>query len=476
MFLELAKMGFMETESKEKFQLKHEDLSHVAEDALDLWSDDCLQRKETAEDLESIVLSQKGPIVIALNGKWGSGKTFFLDRFSKQYKRGKRTSVFFDAWQDDTLEDPLLALIGQLALAFPSGERHEECKEILRCVFRFIKATAANFCKAQTGLDLEALLNPPETFFALYQRGLEERKTIRESLTKLAQKNFEETGAPLLFVIDELDRCRPTFAVSLLERVKHLFSIPHVVFVIGADLEQLKHTIRSVYGDIDASNYLHRFLDIELALPEASPEKFVQMLCQKHQFANHKLGDRSYDFMWLVANQHHLSLREIEKSCRLSAFVSFSQNANGIDAPIFVVPAVVLKVRDEVRYRKFVEWNMAPRELVDLVFPGLTYDQLQYDSRIQNNLMWLLRIYASDAKSRYLNEIDEILSQNAQGHPIDKQSNAIPAFLASETDSTVAEFLESVQNQVKNFGQTINVRYTLQRISERLDFIGPENF
>ena len=34
----------------------------------------------------------------------------------------------------------------------------------------------------------------------------------------------------LVFFIDELDRCRPTFAIELLERIKHLFDIPALLY------------------------------------------------------------------------------------------------------------------------------------------------------------------------------------------------------------------------------------------------------
>ena len=461
----------MEPESKERLQLKYEDLSHAAADAVDLWSDDCLGRKETAENLESIVLSQNGPIVIALNGKWGSGKTFFLDRFAKQYRGNKRTSVFFDAWQDDTLEDPLLAMIGQLSQAFTSERLKKEFKAILSSVFRFLKTTATNVCKAQTGFDPEALLNPPDTFFDLYQEGLKAREELRKSLTHLAQKNFEETKAPLLFVIDELDRCRPTFAVSLLERVKHLLSIPHVVFVIGADLEQLKHTIRSVYGNIDVSNYLHRFLDVELMLPEVPRDAFINMLCRRRQFAKHQPGNDWCEMMKLIADCQQLSLREVEKCCRLSAFVSFAQDASEIDIPWLVVPAVVLKVRDERKYQKFLRWDVTPRELVELVYPHLTYHRFQMNARYLRDITRLLRYCALDPQSSYLNELKAICSRMQ----VDRHSTAVPAFLESASNQEVLSLLQAVKDSA-NGCASYDPRLILQKIAKRLDFIGPENF
>lgn len=67
-----------------------------------------------------------------------------------------------------------------------------------------------------------------------------------------------------MFFIDELDRCRPTFAIELLERIKHLFDIQNIVFVLSIDKEQLEASTAAAYGSaINAPEYLRRFIDLE---------------------------------------------------------------------------------------------------------------------------------------------------------------------------------------------------------------------
>ena len=74
---------------------------------------------------------------------------------------------------------------------------------------------------------------------------------------------------PIIFIIDELDRCRPSYAVELLEQVKHFFSVSGIVFVLSIDKVQLGHAVRGVYGNdrINADEYLRRFIDIEYSIP-----------------------------------------------------------------------------------------------------------------------------------------------------------------------------------------------------------------
>ena len=77
-----------------------------------------------------------------------------------------------------------------------------------------------------------------------------------------------EPQRPLVFFIDELDRCRPSFAIELLERVKHLFDVKNIVFVLSIDKKQLEAITAAVYGErIDALEYLRRFIDLDFYLP-----------------------------------------------------------------------------------------------------------------------------------------------------------------------------------------------------------------
>ena len=80
-------------------------------------------------------------------------------------------------------------------------------------------------------------------------------------------------GKPIVFIIDELDRCKPDFALELLEQVKHLFSVKGITFLLVTNREQLEESIKSKYGQgINPTNYLHKFINIWLTMPRASDE------------------------------------------------------------------------------------------------------------------------------------------------------------------------------------------------------------
>jgi predicted KAP-like P-loop ATPase len=47
-------------------------------------------------------------------------------------------------------------------------------------------------------------------------------KPFKAQLAEITKKEKK----PLVFIVDELDRCKPEFAIRLIERIKHFFDIP----------------------------------------------------------------------------------------------------------------------------------------------------------------------------------------------------------------------------------------------------------
>lgn len=109
-------------------------------------------------------------------------------------------------------------------------------------------------------------------------------KDFKKSLEQFIDKECE--NKPLVFIVDELDRCRPNYAVSILEQIKHFFSVKNIVFVLSIDKEQLGHAVKGVYGSdcIESDEYLRRFIDIEYSIPDPEPGKYLEFLYQYYKF------------------------------------------------------------------------------------------------------------------------------------------------------------------------------------------------
>lgn len=270
------------------------------------WVDDVLQRKKYADFLTQYLIAKKDPFVININAPWGSGKTFFIEHWCEDLKK-EHPCVLFNAWENDFSNDPLLSVISCIEkdlspLLSVTDKENNEIKNRFSSVGEYFKSIAPILVRAAVskaiGKDgLEELLQLNEKDSADVVEKVTEKliqnnkivekaiESFEKSLEELIEKltcNQEYLKKPLFIFIDELDRCRPLYAIELLERIKHLFGVPGIVFVIATDTEQLKHSVNAIYGSgFDSTTYLRRFFDQSYTLPLPDYVEFAKLLFQK---------------------------------------------------------------------------------------------------------------------------------------------------------------------------------------------------
>ncbi len=349
----------------------------------DPWGDDVLDRKDLAQRLTNLIRKQRAPFVISIDGRWGTGKTFLLHRWQKDLCSQDFKAIYFNAWQDDFSNDPLLGIIGQLSIHFKGGKLKEITGEVARYALPMLKANVISVLEKHSGLTLDVERQPSDrrSLIDAYLQNTATKDQLSVSLATMAQAVYDETGHPLVFIIDELDRCRPTFAIELLERVKHIFDVPHLVFVFGVNRVELVSALRSIYGEIDASTYLRRFFDMEFILPIVDPERFCQHLMQeyavaetfedKSQRARENVHNREFRELAggfpIVVGDMGLSLRDIDYCVRLIALVSRNLGAGHYMHPELLTLLVALKVVNPELYGEFVRRRTSAAEVINYV-------------------------------------------------------------------------------------------------------------
>jgi len=301
-------------------------------ESVDNWGDqDKLNRRETANFLSNFLIkryelaSRHGhadTFVLNVRADWGFGKTFFLKRWAKDLQKDFPV-VFFDSWENDFSEDPLIGFIAEINRALsdhftsiPLAERHlDRALSVGRKLIKPVGlAITSAITKQLAGLSLEKLSelyssedldekdeersgDEVSSLISKYaelalQEHLSKKETIsifKNRLGRLIEALQKEAGVqlPLFIFIDELDRCRPTYAIELLEALKHLFGVPGIYFVVATNLEQLGHSICAVYGEqFDSERYLKRFFDQEYLLPVPDSTQFAAFLFQRHSLSD----------------------------------------------------------------------------------------------------------------------------------------------------------------------------------------------
>ena len=331
------------------------------------WEDDALDRAQIADKLTNLIRDQRDPFVISIDGQWGTGKTFLLKRWQKALENEDFRVIYFNAWEDDFCDDPLLSIIGQLSEYFKKGKLKEIAGKIGETAILLLKNNMLSVIEKATGIKLEVDLNNRD----LLQEYLNQRVTkdcLKEHLKELSAEVVKETNHPLVFIIDELDRCRPTFAIELLERVKHIFDVPDLVFVFGVNRDELCKSLTSIYGEIDASVYLRRFFDMEFMLPEVDSEQFCRSLMDKFRIKEffHTLSTGAYaeihrpDYNDLsrsfpiLCSRLALSLRDIDYCVRLVALVGKNLQDSHTLYPGLLSLLIPLKFKNPTLYRQFI--------------------------------------------------------------------------------------------------------------------------
>ncbi len=249
---------------------------------------DLLNRKEAVENLTRLVGNLHGPCVLSVDAAWGFGKTTFMKIWAQHLRNRGFPVIEFNAWETDFSENPFLTLSTELTECLNSrqaevtGNTIEELKNATRDVIHWVVPSATRLLASQiplVGSEIgEKIASLAEEALSFQSEARKSVKGFRQVLHCSARELSEASrGRPLMVMIDELDRCRPTYAVELLETAKHLFSVDHIIFVLAVNCSQLAHSIKAVYGnDFDADGYLRRFFDVDFKLPKPERKAFIE--------------------------------------------------------------------------------------------------------------------------------------------------------------------------------------------------------
>lgn len=307
---------------------------------------DIFGRKSIGEGLTNVITRVEDPLVIAVDSEWGNGKTTFLKMWAGSLRAEGFPVVFFDSYEHDYADDAFTALASEIvALAKkkkkdkdPTSKKFVEkslgaAKILLRSGIKVgVKLGTAGVLEAadfggiakDIGKELSGLED--KYLGEIITKKEEERSALqafREALESLPRLLVDEAGVeskPLVIIIDELDRCRPPFALQVLERMKHFFSVTGVHFVLGVHLGQLRNSVEAVYGkSIDANKYLQKFIHLSIPLVDSAlhphqrtTAKFIDYLISSLQIQTQRT-DFIKECLKHVSRTRPLSLRAIER-------------------------------------------------------------------------------------------------------------------------------------------------------------------
>lgn len=259
--------------------------------------ENCLfDRKRYSDILQNLINNYSDGFVLSINNSWGTGKTTFIKMFDQDIKNNDFETIYFNAWENDFETDPLVSIIGELK-SLKSG-LDTNFEKVVANGAKLLLTTSTSFLKYRASKIFgEDVLNIFENLIEKSQEIAEDeinnfserKKTINEF--KKSLHNYitsRETNKPIVFIIDELDRCKSDYAVNFLENIKHFFSLSGFVFILSIDKIQLSGAIKGYYGSesIDTDEYLKKIIDIELSLPYPDLGVYFKQKMKSFQIKN----------------------------------------------------------------------------------------------------------------------------------------------------------------------------------------------
>lgn len=277
---------------------------------------DLFGKSDLASGMSNLVATVEDPLVIAFDGQWGSGKTTFLKMWAGELRKAGHPVIFFDAFENDYVEDAFAALAREIVELAEEKETaqgtvaqtiKEKATDLGALLFKgaakvgmkvAVRAATAGMASADDfkgvvediGKEVEGAAEAyMEQLLDQPRKQKEVAESFRSALANLpallSPPEAEEKQKPLVFIIDELDRCKPHFALALLERIKHFMAVPNVHFVLGVHLTQLQSSVSYAYGsNIDAGAYLQKFINLTILNVEGVEDRRRTDL---HKYAEH---------------------------------------------------------------------------------------------------------------------------------------------------------------------------------------------
>lgn len=358
------------------------------------FSSDKLKRGESAEILTQLLSLIEEPFVLSVTSPWGTGKTTFVKMWEQYLKNQGFECLYFNAWESDFNTDPLIPLIGEIQAEIISQldeskskakEYFDKAKRISGTLARRALPAAAKIATAGV-LDLDNLTEgtisdliaqEAKKRIDSYETTKQTIKEFKKNLEGFAKELKKDTGKPVIFFIDELDRCRPPYAIELLERAKHLFSVPGIIFVLVIDKDQICSSIKAQYSpDMSVDGYLRRFIDLEYQLPAANVKDFCDYVFEqtnlKEFFRQRNERDQQeavelLDVLKSLSEIFDFSLRVIEQCFTQLNIALLTIPNNRLIFPSFLAFLIALKAANRKLYNQFIKGEISSQQVLDSI-------------------------------------------------------------------------------------------------------------
>lgn len=419
---------------------------------------DEFNRKPIAEKIITLLESDIDVSPLLIDGDWGTGKSEFcqklinlMDKEKNLMDKEKYYLVYVDAFKTDYMEEPLLALLAEIIktciLEGKTEEQNKEHKEKIKKIVSAAKFGIKSVLKFGVNLLLSQNIgNAPEKYKEAVEGVIKElsEKTIEVSTEALlkeqveAEKNIKALqdclkeiakDRSIIIFIDELDRCRPDYAIDMLEIIKHVFEIDKIKIVLVANMKVIRLAVDHRYGHgVNSYSYLDKFIKFRITLPnssksivEFSDDKNNSFTYLEHLVSNSSLLKGEYhndstkgnntnyllnrELILSLVTRNNVSLRDVEKIIRnfeIYAAINKEEKRSPLMAVLYTFSIFLFSINPEMLFS--LSKGNADIEVVANAVGELNGGGFCIDHKCQGILIIFSEIFCNSSKVSYISE------------------------------------------------------------------------
>jgi len=349
----------------------------IESEIIDLLEKDPLNRNKYLKSILDILKSMNFGTILCLDGEWGTGKTVFCKQLEYIINAnkvidfpisagnpnkgfyGEYMAMYFNAWENDLYPNPLnsliRSLIDKLASSNPAFIKSEEVMKKAVKVLGIISNCGLGVVSGGviTTEEIKKLSDDTDFFDDTFANLSRQKDKVSELLDMLTK------GKKIVIILDELDRCKPLYAVEVLEVMKHFFDHERVTFLVSCNKSELACTVKGLYGqDFDGYKYLDRFFTVNLCMPSPEVEKYIKFIMGPYAkggiHPNYLILPCGYfGFNLREINRYYTHFRILSGLIEIDGFYIAASDASGYLRLIIIPYLLGLKMKSLELYQSF---------------------------------------------------------------------------------------------------------------------------
>ena len=417
----------------------------------DPFANDQLDRKEPIETLTSFLENVQSPCILSVDAPWGAGKTTFLRMWDKYLESKGFFTVNFNAWEVDFSDDPFLALSSEITtqltpfleskgLTSELEELTSRAKEIIANGVPNILSTFAAMGATAVGAPLASSFasdlarKAAEKLFLSHENSQSAIDEFRSKLASLAEALADDNEEkPVIIVIDELDRCRPTFAIELLEVAKHIFGVRNVIFVLSTNRQELAQSVRAIYGDrFRAEDYLERFFDTEFNLPHLERREYIVNNIESTSIGERLQERYAREAFVALLNGSTLNLRSISKAVHhLNLVATSSSRLIELETEIASI-LVAYRAISHRSFQEFLQGRLTDAQTTQNIFAALRGEGLRntIEHAVYEAVVWSANLRIK-GENRFSDAVLEPIRRDKKIQPGSKENYVLSRYISA---------------------------------------------